>query len=124
MSGFRPFPSSNRLRHGGQRLDDREREPMPPSTPEQRFEVPPEYAEVYERAYRRAYEEGLGQLSSGEDAQPPRGSSLSRPRGRRGSRLSRASHRPMEHPRDDQWTHQWPGHEDRADATSQREPVP
>ena len=50
MSGFRPFPSSNRLRHGGQRLDDREREPMPPSTPEQRFEVPPEYAEVYERA--------------------------------------------------------------------------
>jgi hypothetical protein len=32
-------------------------------TPEQRFEVPPEYAEVYERAYRRAYEEGQGQLS-------------------------------------------------------------
>jgi hypothetical protein len=64
---------------------------MPPSTPEQRFEVPPEYAEVYERAYRRAYEEGLGQLSSGEDAQPLRGSSLSRPRGRRGSRGSRAA---------------------------------
>jgi hypothetical protein len=33
------------------------------STPEERFEVPPEYAEVYERAYRRAYEEGQGQLS-------------------------------------------------------------
>lgn len=92
---------------------------MPPSTPEQRFEVPPEYAEVYERAYRRAYEEGLGQLSSGEVAdQTPR------VRGRRGSRLSRASHRPIERPRDDQWTQQWPGHEDRADATSTREPVP
>lgn len=92
---------------------------MPPSTPEQRFEVPPEYAEVYERAYRRAYEEGLGQLSSGEVAdQAPR------VRGRRGSRLSRASHRPMEQSRDDHWTQQWPGHEGRADATSQREPVP
>lgn len=44
-------------------------------TPEQRFEVPPEYAEVYERAYRRAYEEGRGILagpgadSSGEHAE-------------------------------------------------------
>ena len=33
-------------------------------SPEQRFEVPPEYADVYERAYRRAYEEGQGQLGS------------------------------------------------------------
>ena len=54
---------------------------MPPSTPEQRFEVPPEYAEVYERAYRRAYEEGQGQLGSGEVADQVR-----RVRGRRGSR--------------------------------------
>lgn len=92
---------------------------MPPSTPEQRFEVPPEYAEVYERAYRRAYEEGQGQLSSNEVADQVR-----RVRGRRGSRLSRTSHRPMEQPRDEQWTQQWPGHDDRADATPQREPVP
>lgn len=37
--------------------------------PEQRFEVPPEYAEVYERAYRRAYEEGQG--SDGRPAGDP-----------------------------------------------------
>ena len=92
---------------------------MPPSTPEQRFEVPPEYAEVYERAYRRAYEEGQGQLSSNEVADQVR-----RVRGRRGARNSRTSHRPMEQPRDEQWTQQWPGHDDRADATPQREPVP
>lgn len=90
---------------------------MPPSTPEQRFEVPPEYAEVYERAYRRAYEEGQGQLSSSEVADQVR-----RVRGRRGSRLSRTSHRAMEQPRDEQWTQQWPGHEDRADATARHEP--
>ena len=94
---------------------------MPPSTPEQRFEVPPEYAEVYERAYRRAYEEGQGQLSSGEEADQVR-----RVRGRRGSRLSRTSHRALEQPWDEQWTQQWPGQqsEGRVDATPHREPVP
>lgn len=92
---------------------------MPPSTPEQRFEVPPEYAEVYERAYRRAYEEGQGQLGSDEVADQVR-----RIRGRRGSGLSRTSHGPMEQPRDEQWTHQWPGQEDRAVAAPQGEPVP
>jgi hypothetical protein len=30
----------------------------------------------------------------------------------------------MEQPRDEQWTQQWPGHEDRTDATPEREPVP
>ena len=54
---------------------------MPPPTPEPRFEVPPEYAEVYERAYRRAYEEGQGRLGSDEGTDPAR-----RLRGRRGSR--------------------------------------
>ena len=82
---------------------------MPPPTPEQRFEVPPEYAEVYERAYRRAYEEGQGQLSSSEPVDPVR-----RVRGRRGSRLSRSSHRAVGQPRAAQWTQQWPGqHSDR-----------
>jgi hypothetical protein len=41
------------------------------STPEQRFEVPPEYAEVYERAYRRAYEEGQGRLGATLLTTPP-----------------------------------------------------
>ena len=46
---------------------------MSSGSPEQRFEVPPEYAEVYERAYRRAYEEGQGTLGSAlvDVPQPP-----------------------------------------------------
>ncbi len=44
--------------------------------PEHRFEVPLEYAEVYERAYRRAYEEhqvsGLERATSTVRSQQPR----------------------------------------------------
>ena len=84
---------------------------MPPTTPEQRFEVPPEYAEVYERAYRRAYEEGQGQLIGSEVTDPVR-----RVRGRRGSRLSRTSHRAMVQARSAQWTQQWPGQDSEKDS--------
>ena len=77
---------------------------MPPPTPEPRFEVPPEYAEVYERAYRRAYEEGQGRLGSDEAADPVR-----RVRGRRGRRLSRSSRRATGVPRPAEWAPPWPG---------------
>lgn len=49
-------------------------------TPEQRFEVPPEYADVYERAYRRAYEEGQGLLSGPQAEVPARRPSARRKR--------------------------------------------
>ncbi len=90
---------------------------MPPTTPEQRFEVPPEYAEVYERAYRRAYEEGQGQLSS-EVVDPVR-----RARGRRGSRLSRTSHRALAQARAPQWAQQWPGQESDPDEARDEPPT-
>jgi hypothetical protein len=68
------------------------------STPEERFEVPPEYAEVYERAYRRAYEEGQGQLSGSAPQTParrlgPRGWRLAVPEQRSKRAGQRASQR-------------------------------
>ncbi len=90
---------------------------MPPTTPEQRFEVPPEYAEVYERAYRRAYEEGQGQLSSSEVADPVR-----RIRSRRGARLGRAARRAAPQSRAPLWAQQWPGQEADPDSDLDSDP--
>ncbi|MCW2758880.1 MAG: hypothetical protein JWO46_2626, partial [Nocardioidaceae bacterium] len=64
------------------------------STTEQRFEVPPEYAEVYERAYRRAYEEGQNQLNGLHPEVTPRrltgrGKRIAVPEQRSGSRRAR-----------------------------------
>jgi hypothetical protein len=75
-------------------------------SPEQRFEVPPEYAEVYERAYRRAYEEGQGQLNRGADPSDP--PVRRRDRGKRVAPPSQgSSHRAVSQPRGAPWSQQW-----------------
>lgn len=81
-------------------------------SPEPRFEVPPEYAEVYERAYRRAYEEGQGQLARGPTTiDPP---VRRRDRGKRVSPPSQgSSHRAISQPRGATWSQQWSGQRSR-----------
>lgn len=89
-------------------------------SPEQRFEVPPEYAEVYERAYRRAYEEGQGQLNR-PDA-PAEAPVRRRDRGKRvAPPVQGSSHRAVSQPRGAPWSPQWSGQRSRPSSGHRRD---